>query len=83
MSTTWAITEDVDRWGVILAAALLLGAITLLGYELRAHRQRSWVIFSTGVLAACAVALAVVRPVFVRSRANLVGPRVVVLVDAR
>jgi uncharacterized membrane protein len=81
MSTTWAITEDVDRWGVILAAALLLGAIALLGYELRAHRQRSWVIFSTGVLAAFAVALAVVRPVFVRSRANLVGPRVVVLVD--
>ena len=81
MSTTWAITEDVDRWGVILAAALLLAAIALLGYELRAHRQRSWVIFSTGVLAACAVALAVVRPVFVRSRANLVGPRVVVLVD--
>lgn len=81
MSTTWAITEDVDRWGVILAAALLLGAIALLGYELRAHRQRSWVIFSTGVLAAVAVALAVVRPVFVSSRANLVGPRVVVLVD--
>ncbi|HEU4581662.1 MAG TPA: glutamine amidotransferase [Polyangiaceae bacterium] len=81
MNTTWAITEDVDRWGVILAAALLLGAIVLLGYELRAHRQRSWLIFSTGVLAACAVALAVVRPVFVRSRANLVGPRVVVLVD--
>ena len=81
MSTTWAITEDVDRWGVILAAALLLGAIALLGYELRAHRQRSWVIFSTGVLAAVAVALAVVRPVFVRSRGNMVGPRVVVLVD--
>jgi len=81
MSTTWAITEDVDRWGVILAAVLLLGAVALLGYELRAHRQRSWVIFSTGMLAAFAVALAVVRPVFVRSRANLVGPRVVVLVD--
>jgi uncharacterized membrane protein len=81
MSTSWAITEDVDRWVVILAACLLLGALALLVYELRTHRQRSWVIFSTGILAALAVALAVVRPVFVSSRGNLVGPRVVVLVD--
>src|SRR6185295_15740471 len=81
MSTSWAITEDVDRWVVMLAVCLLLGALVLLVYELRTHRQRSWVIFSTGILAALAVALAVVRPVFVRSRENLVGPRVVVLVD--
>jgi uncharacterized membrane protein len=81
MSTSWAITEDIERWGVLLAGGLLLGAIALLVYELRIHRQRSWVIFVTGILAALAVALAVVRPVQVQSRENLVGPRVVVLVD--
>src|SRR5262245_9039218 len=81
MSASWAITEDVDRWVVVLTACLLFGAVSLLVYELWTHRQRSWVIFSTGILAAFAVALAVVRPVLVKSRGNLVGPRVVVLVD--
>jgi uncharacterized membrane protein len=81
MSSNWAITEDIDRWVVLLTAGLLLGAVALLVYELITHRQRSWVIFLTGLLAALAVSLAVVRPVLVQSRANLVGPRVVVLVD--
>ncbi|HVZ31351.1 MAG TPA: glutamine amidotransferase [Polyangiaceae bacterium] len=81
MTKTWAITEDVDRWVVILAAGLLCAALLLLAYELRSRRQRSWSIFVSGILAAGAVALAAVRPVIVRSRDNLVGPRVVVLVD--
>ncbi len=81
MSTSWAITEDVDRWVVILTACLFTGAIALLVYELWTHRQRSWTIFLSGVLAAAGVSLAVLRPVQVESQASLVGPRVVVLVD--
>jgi uncharacterized membrane protein len=81
MNETWAITEDVDRWVVILAASLLCGAVLLLAYELRSRRQLGWAIFASGVLAALSVAIAAVRPVIVKSRDNLVGPRVVVLVD--
>ena len=81
MTTTWAITDDVAGWVVIATAALLLAAIGLLVHELSSRRQRSWLIFGSGVLAATCVALATVRPVVVEARANLVGPRVVVLVD--
>jgi uncharacterized membrane protein len=80
-STTWAITDDVDRWVVILTASLLVGSILLLLHELRSRRQRNLAIFASGILAAACVSLAVVRPVIVQSQANLVGPRVVVLVD--
>ncbi len=80
-ATSWAITDDVDRWVVILTASLLVGSIALLIHELSSRRQRSWLIFITGVLAALCVALAAVRPVVVESQANLVGPRVVILVD--
>jgi uncharacterized membrane protein len=80
-TTTWAITDDVASWVVILTAVLLLAAIALLVHELSSRRQRSWLIFGSGVLAAACVALAAVRPVVVEARANLVGPRVVVLVD--
>jgi len=81
MTKSWAITEDVSRWVVILAATLLAAAILLLVHELRSRRQRSWAIFATGLLAALCVSLAAVRPVWVQARGNLVGPRVVVLVD--
>lgn len=80
-ATTWAITDDVDRWVVILTGLLFLASVVLLVDELRRRRQRSWVIFASGILAAACVALAAVRPVVVESQANLVGPRVVVLVD--
>ena len=81
MTTTWAITDDVASWVVITTAALLVAAIGLLVHELSSRRQRSWLIFTSGVLAAACVALATVRPVVVEARANLVGPRVAVLVD--
>jgi uncharacterized membrane protein len=80
-TTTWAITDDVAGWVVILTGVLLVAAIALLVHELSSRRQRSWLIFCSGVLAAACVALAAVRPVVVEARANLVGPRVVVLVD--
>ncbi len=80
-ATSWAITDDVNQWVVILTVALLLGSVILLLQELRSRRQRSWIIFISGLLAAVCVSLAVVRPVVVESQASLVGPRVVVLVD--
>jgi uncharacterized membrane protein len=78
---TWAITDDVAGWVVVVTAALLVAAVGLLIHELSSRRQRSWLIFATGILAAACVALATVRPVVVEARANLVGPRIVVLVD--
>jgi uncharacterized membrane protein len=81
MTTTWAITDDVQSWVVVVTAVLLLAAIVLLVHELSSRRQRSWLIFGSGLLAAACVALAAVRPVVVKAQANLVGPRIVVLVD--
>lgn len=78
---SFAITDDVDRWVVVLTAVLLLAAVALLTYELRTRGQRSWTIFLSGLLAALAVSAAAVRPVMVDARANMIGPRVVVLVD--
>jgi uncharacterized membrane protein len=78
---TWAITDDVAGWVVVVAAILLLAAIVLLVHELSSRRQKSWLIFASGLLAAACVALAAVRPVVVEAQANLVGPRVVVLAD--
>jgi uncharacterized membrane protein len=80
-TTTWAITDDVAGWVVIVTAILLAAAVILLVHELSSRRQRSWVIFGTGILAAACVALAAVRPVVVEAQANLVGPRIAVLVD--
>jgi uncharacterized membrane protein len=80
-TTTWAITDDVASWVVVVTAILLVGAVVLLIHELSSHRQRSWLIFVSGILAAACVALAAVRPVVVEAQANLVGPRIVVLVD--
>jgi uncharacterized membrane protein len=78
---TWAITDDVAGWVVVVTAILLLAAIVLLVHELSSRRQKSWLIFASGLLAAASVALAAVRPVVVEARANLVGPRIVVLAD--
>lgn len=78
---SFAITDDVDRWVVVVTAVILVASIALLIYELRSRRQRDWLIFATGVLAAFSVAAAAVRPVMVESHANVVGPRIVVLVD--
>ena len=81
MTKTWAITDDVQTWVIVVTVVLLVAAGVLLAVELSSRRQRSWLIFGTGVLAALCVALAAVRPVIVEARANVVGPRVVVLVD--
>jgi uncharacterized membrane protein len=80
-TTTWAITDDVAGWVVVVTAILLVAAVILLVHELSSRRQKSWLIFASGILAAACVALAAVRPVVVEAQANLVGPRIVVLVD--
>ena len=80
-TTTWAITDDIQAWVVGVTAALIVLALLLLGHELGSRRQRGWLVFATGVLAVLAVGLATLRPVVVKAQANLVGPRIVVLVD--
>jgi hypothetical protein len=49
-ATSWAITDDVNQWVVVLTVALLLGSVILLLQELRSRRQRSWLIFTSGPL---------------------------------
>jgi uncharacterized membrane protein len=80
-TTSWAITDDVPGWVVVVTAILLVAAVGLLLHELTSRRKLSWLIFASGILAAACVALAAVRPVVVEAQASLVGPRVVVLVD--
>jgi uncharacterized membrane protein len=80
-ATSWAITDDVERWVVVVTFVLFFGSVLLLVQELRTRGQRSWLIFASGILAALCVSLAAVRPVIVDSQATLVGPRVTVLVD--
>ena len=48
-TTSWAITDDVPNWVVVATATLLVLAIALLVHELSSRRQRSWLIFSSGV----------------------------------
>lgn len=81
MAKSWAITDDIATWVVVATGVLLLAALVLLVQELANRQRRSWLIFGSGLLAALSVSLAVVRPVVVEAQANMVGPRVVVLVD--
>jgi uncharacterized membrane protein len=81
MAKTWAITDDIATWVVIATGLLLVAAVMLLVQELAQRQRRSWLIFGSGLLAALSVSFAVVRPVVVEAQANMVGPRVVALVD--
>lgn len=67
-----------------LAALVLAGlSVALLLVELRKRREgNAIVVAATGIVATLLLAFAVLRPVSIASRGNLVGPKVIVLVDS-
>ena len=79
MSARFSFAEDLSPALLAGGAAVLVAALLLLGFELRARGAR-WVVLS-GLLAVVLLALALARPARIKSEANLVGARVVLLVD--
>jgi uncharacterized membrane protein len=81
VNQTWALTEDLPRLGIIGVVVLVLVAWALLALELREHGRRVLLTFITGVLGVLLLALAVLRPVAIKTKGQLAGPPVTVLVD--
>ncbi len=82
MTTSLAPAADLGRVGLIVAIAVALVGLVLLGVELRRARARgAWLVGVTGALATAALLGAVLRPATVLTDGVKVGPRVVVLVD--
>jgi uncharacterized membrane protein len=80
-----AATGDLSAQAMWLAAALAAAALGLLLYELlqtRRTQRGALVVGVSGAAATVALLLAVLRPVAIKSRASLVGPKVVLLADA-
>lgn len=82
MTTTLAPSGDLAPPYQILALVLALLGLALLALELRRSTTSRVPVFVTGALAALGLLAAVLRPVAIQSKGNLVGPRVVVLADA-
>lgn len=78
---SWALTEDLPKLAVACVALLVAVALVLLSLELREHGRRVLLPFVTGVLGACLLAMAVLRPVAITTKGQLAGPPVTVLVD--
>lgn len=82
MTTSYlALSEDVPTAAAVVALGLLVVSLALMILELSRRERHGALIAVTGVVSALAVAGAVLRPVRVEASGNLVGPRVVVLVD--
>ena len=85
MNKSLAATGDLSAQALWLAAALAAAALGLLLYELvqtRRTKRGAFVVGASGAAATVALLLAVLRPVAIKSRASLVGPKVVLLADA-
>ncbi len=82
-TTRFAIHGDLPGWAVAVACGLgLVSVVFLLGFELRRREGNGIAISLSGLLALCALLLAVFRPVRIAATESLVGPKVVLLVDA-
>jgi uncharacterized membrane protein len=85
VTRSWALSGDLARPMVILACALGAVSVALLLFELFRARRGGKIalgIGASGALAVAALLAAVLRPVAIVSKGSLVGPKVIVLVDA-
>lgn len=74
--------EGTAPWLVVAVLAIAVASLVLLFFELRRAREAPrGTLVATGLLAALALVLAVVRPHRLRAREVSIAPRVVVLVD--
>ena len=76
-----SLSGDLPVAAVVVAVTLALASLVLIGWELFHHRRRALAVASTGLIATALLAAAILRPVRVRSRGTVVGPRVVILAD--
>ncbi len=81
MVSRFASSADLPVWAIVIAIALGLLSLALLVLELRRRERGGSVIAVTGVLAICALVLAVLRPVRIAAKESVVGSRVVILAD--
>ncbi|HWA77841.1 MAG TPA: glutamine amidotransferase [Polyangiaceae bacterium] len=81
MSSHFSVAEDLGGFALLSIAVVLTLWVLMLAFELVRLRSGRALVAVSGVFALLFVVLAVLRPVRVKTRANLVGPRVVVLVD--
>lgn len=77
----FAPTSDLPALAVFAACALALASLGLLLVEMRRRERGGALIVASGVIAVCALLLAVLRPVKIAARESVVGARVVVLAD--
>jgi uncharacterized membrane protein len=75
------LTSDLGLGYVLGVAALALGSIALLAWELWGRTRGRLPVALSGLVAVVLVALSVLRPATVTSRGGQVGPRIVVLAD--
>jgi uncharacterized membrane protein len=81
MSARFSFAEDLSSTLLAGGAAVLAFAVVLLFIELRARGRGARLVAVSGLAAFVLLALALARPARVKAEANLVGARVVMLVD--
>lgn len=81
MTDRLSLTEDLSLPALVLALVVLVVWLLVLLLELLRRRRAGYAVLVSGFLAFVALGLALFRPVRVKAKSNLVGPRVVVLVD--
>src|SRR5690606_16827302 len=79
--TSWAFSEDLPTWAIVIVALLVAGAAGLLLLELCRCGVRVLAALATGVVGVVLLGMAVLRPVRVTTEGQLAGAPVAVLVD--
>lgn len=81
-TTHLATSTDLPGWAKVLALVLALVSLGALLVEMRRRERGGLALVASGVVAAVALLVAVLRPVRIAARESVVGARVVVLADA-
>jgi len=79
---SWALSDDLGSISIAVVGLMVSLSIVLLLLELSRRERLGFAIAASGVVATLLLGAAVLRPVRVSERGSLVGPRVLVLVDA-
>lgn len=81
MTERLSFAEDLSSPALVLTALVLAVWVLVLAIELVRRKSFGRAILASGILAVVALGLALLRPVRVKAKSSVVGPRVVVLVD--
>lgn len=81
MTERLSLAEDLSTTTLVLAIAVLSIWAAVLVFELVRRKSAERAIVLSGIVAFLALGLSLLRPVWVKAKSSVVGPRVVVLVD--